>query len=187
MGQAGFTGELQQRAAKVTTLVLDVDGVLTDGRIVYAEHGDELKSFDVQDGAGLVFWNRIGLRSAVITGRQSRLVPRRAKEMRVDFLEQKVLLKLPAYERLLKKWRLADEQVCVMGDDLMEYPLMRRAGLAITVPNAVPEVKQIAHYTTVHPAGRGAVREAIELILKAKGLWGQVLQRYHDPVPPTTG
>lgn len=183
MALTAFTGLLQQRAAKITTLVLDIDGVLTDGRIVYAEHGDELKFFDVQDGAGLVFWNRVGLRTALITGRSSRIARRRAKEMRVDFLAQKSLIKLPVYEELLKKWRMTDEQVCVMGDDLMEYPLMRRAGLAIAVANAVGEVKQVAHYTTLHPGGRGAVREVIELILKAKGLWDGVLQRYREPIP----
>lgn len=176
-----FTGALQQRAAKITTLVADVDGVLTDGRIVYAEHGDELKFFDAQDGAGLVFWNRVGLRSALITARSSRLAGRRAKEMRIDYVSQKALVKLPVYEQLLKKWRLTDEQVCVIGDDLMEYPLLRRAGLAVAVANAVDEVKQIAHYTTQHSGGRGAVREVIELILKAKGLWDEVMQRYRDP------
>ncbi len=182
-----FTGALQQRASKITTLVVDVDGVLTDGRIVYAECGDELKFFDVQDGAGLVFWNRVGLRSALITSRSSRLARRRAKELRVDFLAQKALVKLPVYEQLLKKWRLTDEQVCVIGDDLMEYPLLRRAGLAVAVANAVDEVKQIAHYTTQRPGGRGAVREVIELILKAKGLWDEVMQRYRDPASTASG
>ena len=182
MALTAFTGQLQQQAAKITTLILDVDGVLTDGRLIFAEHGDELKFFDVQDGAGLVFWNRVGLRSALITGRSSRLARRRAKEMRVDFLAQKALVKLPVYEQLLKKWRLTDEQVCVIGDDLMEYPMLRRAGLAVAVANASGDVKQIAHYTTLHFGGHGAVRETIELILKAKGLWDQVLARYRDPV-----
>ena len=183
MAPANFTGQLQQRASKITTLIADVDGVLTDGRIVYAEHGDELKFFDVQDGAGLVFWNRVGLRSALITARQSRLAQRRAKEMRVDFVAQKALIKLPVYEQLLKKWRLTDEQVCVIGDDLMEYPLLRRAGLAVAVANAVDDIKHIAHYTTQHPGGHGAVREVIELILKAKGLWDDVLLRYRTTSP----
>lgn len=170
--------EFQRRAAQITTLIVDVDGALTDGRIVYAEYGDELKSFDVQDGAGLVFWNRVGLRSAIITGRRSKLVTRRAKEMKVDHLVQGTLLKLPAYEQLLKKWRLTDAHVCVIGDDLMELPLLRRAGLAVCVPNAVEEVKAVSHYMTRRPGGRGAVREIVDVLLKAKGLWDQTLARY---------
>ena len=175
---SGFTPELIQRASKITTLILDVDGVMTDGRIVLADYGDELKFFDVKDGAGLIFWNRAGLRSAIITARTSRLLKRRAKELRVDFLATKALVKLPVYEQLLKRWRLSNEEVCVMGDDLMELPLLRRAGLAVTVPSCVEEIRLIAHYVTRHPAGRGAVREVIELILKAKGLWDIILQRY---------
>lgn len=170
--------ELSARASRVNVLLIDVDGVLTDGRIVYADYGDELKFFDVQDGAGLVFWHRAGLKSAIITARQSRLVKRRAKEMRVDYLAQKQLLKLPAYERMLKRFRVSDEQVCAVADDLMELPILRRVGLAVAVPNAVEEVRQVAHYVTKRPGGRGAVREVVDMILKAKGLWDQILQRY---------
>ena len=170
--------EVLERASRVSLLVLDVDGVLTDGRIVYAEYGDELKFFDVQDGAGLVFWNRVGLKSAIITARTSRLLKRRAKELRVDFLAQGRLEKLPTFEQLLRRFRIGPEEVCAMGDDLMEFPLLRRVGLAVAVPNAVDEVKAVSHYVTRRSGGRGAVREVIDLILKAKGLWDQVLQRY---------
>ena len=170
--------EVLERASRVSLLVLDVDGVLTDGRIVYADYGDELKFFDVQDGAGLVFWNRAGLRSAVITARTSRLMKRRAKELRVDVLAQGQLLKLPAYEQLLKRLRASDEQVCTVGDDLMDLPILRRAGLAVAVPNAVDEVRAAAHYVTKRHGGRGAVREVVDLILKAKGLWDEIMQRY---------
>ena len=170
--------EVVQRASRVSVLLVDVDGVLTDGRIVYAEYGDELKCFDVQDGAGLVFWNRVGLKSAIITARKSRLVKRRAKEMRVDVLAQGCLLKLPCYERLLKRFRVSDEQICAIGDDLMELPILRRVGFAVAVPNAVDEVKQASHYVTQRAGGHGAVREIVDLILKAKGLRDQILQRY---------
>jgi 3-deoxy-D-manno-octulosonate 8-phosphate phosphatase (KDO 8-P phosphatase) len=170
--------EIGARASRVSVLLIDVDGVLTDGRIVYADYGDELKCFDVQDGAGLVFWNRVGLRSAIITARHSRLVKRRAKEMRVDYLAQRQLLKLPAYERMLKRFRVTDEQVCAIADDLMELPILRRVGLAVAVANAVDEVRRAAHYVTTRSGGRGAVREVVDMILKAKGLWDQVLQRY---------
>ena len=178
MAPGGMGPELLARAQRVTTLVVDVDGVLTDGRIVYAEHGDELKFFDVQDGAGLVFWHRAGFKSAVISGRKSKLGKRRAKEMRVDFVQQGSIIKLPVYERLLKRWRLKDEQVCVIGDDLMELGMLRRAGLAVAVPNAVPEVTQTAHYVTHRRGGHGAVREVIDILLKAKKLWQSVIDRY---------
>ena len=174
--------DLLQRASAVRLLVLDVDGVLTDGRIVYAEYGDELKFFNVQDGAGLAFWHRLGLQSAIITARHSRLMRRRAKEMRVDVLVQRALLKLPAYERLLKRFRITDAHVCAIGDDLMELPILRRAGFAVAVPNAVDEVKQACHYVTRREGGRGAVREVVDLLLKAKGLWDQVMQRYQEPM-----
>lgn len=170
--------ELAERAARITVLLIDVDGVLTDGRIIFADYGDELKCFDVQDGAGLVFWNRMGLKSAIITARKTRLLKRRAKEMRVDVLAQGRLVKLPTYERLLKRFRVSDAQVCAMGDDLMELPILRRVGLAVAVPNAVSEIKRVSHYVTQRPGGRGAVREVIDLILKAKGLWDTLMQRY---------
>ena len=169
---------LLQRASRVTVLLLDVDGVLTDGRIVYAEHGDELKCFDVQDGAGLTFWRQAGLQSAIITSRTSRIVKRRAKELRVNFLSQGRLLKFPAYEQLLKRLEVSDEHVCAVGDDLMELPMLRRVGFAVAVRNAVDDVKRVSHYVTQRSGGHGAVREVIDLLLKAKGLWGHVLQRY---------
>ena len=170
--------KIAARASKVNVLLVDVDGVLTDGRISYAEHGDELKFFDVQDGAGLVFWHRVGLKSAIISGRTSKLVKRRAKEMQVDFLVQGQLLKLPFYERMLKRFRINDEQVCAICDDIMELPIALRVGLAVAVPNAVDDIKRVSHYVTRREGGHGAVREVVDLILKAKGLSEQVLQRY---------
>ena len=166
------------RATRVTALVLDVDGVLSDGRIIYDEFGDELKCFDVQDGAGLVLWRRAGLRSAVITARKAKLIKRRAKEMAVDFLAQNALNKLAAYEQFVKRFRLSHEQVCAIADDLMDLPILRRAGFAVAVPNAVDEMKAASHYVTSRRGGRGAVREVIDLILKAKGLWDEVVKPY---------
>ena len=178
MTRSPFSPELIQRSSRITTLLLDVDGVLTDGRIVVADYGDELKFFDVQDGAGLIIWNRAGLRSAIITSRKSRLVKRRAKELQIGYLVQGALIKLPAYERLLKRFRLSNEEICAIGDDLMELPILRRVGLAVAVPNAREEVRLACHYVTKSPGGRGAVREVIDAILSAKGLWGQVTERY---------
>ncbi len=169
---------LRARARRIQLLVLDVDGVLTDGRIIYDARGNELKCFDVQDGAGLAFWKRVGWRSAVITARRSPLVTRRADELGVNRLYQRALRKLPAFEDCLKRLRVAPEAACVIGDDLMELPLLRRAGLAVAVSNAAPETKAAAHYVTTRAGGRGAVRETIELILKAQGKWSAVLARY---------
>jgi len=170
--------EVRDRAARVTTLVLDVDGVLSDGRIIYDEFGDELKFFDVQDGSGLFLWRRAGLRSAIITARKARFIARRAKELKVDWLAQRALQKLPVYEELLRRWRLLPEQVCAVGDDLMDLPILRRVGFAVAVPNAVEEIKSGCHYVTRRAGGRGAVREVIDLILKAKGLWEAVTRPY---------
>ena len=175
-----LSADVLARASRVTALVLDVDGVLSDGRIIYDEFGDELKCFDVQDGAGLVLWRRAGLVSAIITARKSKLVKRRAKELRVDFLSQRILgSKLAAYEQFATRFRLLPEQICAMADDLMDLPIFRRVGFAVAVPNAVEEIKTASHYCTQRPGGRGAVREAIDLILKAKGLWQEALKPYH--------
>lgn len=164
-----------RRASRVSLLVIDADGVLTDGRIVYTESGGELKFFDVHDGAGLVYWKRLGLRSAVVTGRRSRLLARRCRELKVDVLVQGNSHKLAAYEKILKRFRLKDDEVCAIGDDLVDLPILRRAGLAVAVPNAVDEVKRASHYVTRRPGGRGAVREVVDLLLKAKGLWSRLL------------
>ena len=166
------------RAKNITCLVLDVDGVMTNGRIIYDEFGDELKMFDVQDGTGVVWWHRAGFKTIMITARQARAVQRRAKELHVDLLVQKALKKLPAYEQALKRLRVAPEQTCVMGDDLLDLPLLRRAGLSVAVANAVEDVKTSCHYVTTNSGGAGAIREVVELLFQAKGLWEQVKKPY---------
>ena len=175
----GFPAEVVERAKRVEALVLDVDGVLTDGRVIYDEFGDELKCFDIQDGTGLVLWHRVGLASAIITGRKTKLVQRRAKDLHVGFVAQKALNKLPVYEKLIRKRRLSHEQVCAIGDDLIDLPLLRRVGFAVAVSNAVDEVKQASHYVTTRPGGRGAVREVIDIILKCKELWNNAVEIYY--------
>ena len=170
--------DVRERAGKIRLLILDVDGVLTDGRIIYDEFGDELKHFDVLDGAGLALWRQEGLKTALITGRTSKLVARRAKELRIDCLIQRASDKRRAYEAVLKRLRVAPEQACAMGDDLMELPILRRAGLAVAPANAVSEVKAACHYVTQRAGGRGAVREVIELILTAQDRWGAIVSRY---------
>lgn len=163
--------DIQEKAAKIKLLVLDVDGVMTDGRIIYDNFGDEFKAFDVQDGYGLVLWHKAGLKSAVVTAKKSRIVSRRAKVCRITKVFMGTKDKGEAYERLLKTFRLTDEEVCFVGDDLIDLPVMKRVGFAVAVPYSRPEVKSLAHFTTSAEGGRGAVRELIELILKAQNKW----------------
>jgi len=163
--------DIQEKARKIKLLVLDVDGVMTDGRMIYDSFGDEFKVFDVQDGYGLALWCRAGLRSAIITAKKSRIVTRRAKVCHITKVFMNAKDKGAVYEKLLKAFRLTDEEVCFIGDDLIDMPVMKRAGLAVAVPYSRPEVKSAAHYTTASEGGRGAIRELVELILKAQDKW----------------
>ena len=163
--------DAQERAARIKLLVLDVDGVMTDGRIIYDNFGDEFKAFDVQDGYGLTLWWKAGLKSAIVTAKKSRIVSRRAKVCHITKVFMNAKDKGAVYERLLKIFKVPDEEVCFVGDDLIDIPIMKRAGLAVAVPYSRPEVKELANYTTKAQGGRGAVRELIELILKAQNRW----------------
>jgi len=137
----------------------------------------EVKTFDAHDGQGLTLAQTVGLRTGCITGRESAALLRRAHEMRMEYVYMKQPLKMAAYEEILCNAGLSDSAVAYIGDDLPDIPLMRRAGLAIAVGDAVPEVKEAAHYTTKAFAGRGAIREAVELILKSKGIWKEMIDK----------
>ncbi|HSC69902.1 MAG TPA: HAD hydrolase family protein [Candidatus Methylomirabilis sp.] len=167
-----------KRAKGIKLLVMDVDGILTDGRVIYMPSGESLVAFDILDGHGIKLALRFGLLLAIITGRESEVVAQRAKELGIPELHQKALDKLGVFQDLLARHGLAPPQAGCMGDDLLDLPLLRRAGLAITVPGAVDEVRAAAHYVTRRPGGQGAVREAIELLLKAQGHWPAVMERY---------
>lgn len=164
---------IEERAKNIKLLILDVDGVMTDGKIIYDNFGDEFKAFDVQDGYGMVLWHRAGLKSAIITAKKSRIVSRRAKMCHVTKVFQEARDKGAVYEKLLKIFKLTDEEVCFMGDDLIDLPVIRRAGLAVAVPYSREEIKSLAHYVTKADAGRGAIREVVELILKSQNKWPQ--------------
>jgi 3-deoxy-D-manno-octulosonate 8-phosphate phosphatase (KDO 8-P phosphatase) len=172
---------LDERCAAIDLLVLDVDGVLTDGRIVYADNGVEVKCFHVRDGAGLKLWQHVGKQAAIITGRTSSVVDVRAAEVGISHVFQGAVEKLPAYRQLLATTGVRPEQVCYVGDDVPDLPLMRRCGLAIAVADAGADVQIDAHYVTRSPGGRGAVREVIELILRSQGHWQRLLERFRDP------
>jgi 3-deoxy-D-manno-octulosonate 8-phosphate phosphatase (KDO 8-P phosphatase) len=180
-GHIKISASLKKRAAQIKVLLMDVDGTMTDGSVTLLSQTDEIaleiKTFDAHDGQGLTLAQTAGLRTGCITGRQSSALLRRAHEMKMEFIYMKQALKMPAYEEILQKAGVSDAVVAYIGDDLPDLPLLRRAGLAVAVGNAVPEVKKAAHYTTKALAGHGAVREAIELILKSKGIWNSVIDK----------
>ena len=169
---------LLERARKTRLLMMDVDGVLTDGRIIQDGQGHELKVFDVKDGHGIVMAHRAMLRTALISGRASETITQRAGELGIKLVFQKVWNKLEVYEKILVDAALTHDQVAYIGDDLIDIPLLRRVGLAVAVADAVDEVKAAAHVVTQRPGGQGAVREVIELILKAQGHWDSLIERY---------
>lgn len=162
---------MQSRLQKIKVLILDVDGVLTDGGIIIDSNGVETKRFDVQDGFGLVFWKKCGFKSAIISARESKVVAHRANDLQIDKVFVGVYPKINAYDALIKEWNVKDEEVCFIGDDVADLKILKRVGFAVAVDNAVFEVKSIAHYVSSKTGGHGAVREIIELILKAKGQW----------------
>lgn len=169
---------IKLRAAAVRLLVLDVDGVLTDGRVLYTDSGDEVKRFHVRDGSGLKAWRSLGLHAAIISGRRSTAVERRAKELGLH----PVLLgrdeKGPALAELLSELSLSPEQACAIGDDLPDLPVLLRCGLRVAVADACREVREAAHIVTAAVGGAGAVREAIEHILTLRGEWDGVVESY---------
>ncbi len=168
---------VEQRAKKIKVIVFDVDGVMTDGGLMIGDDGQEYKSFHSLDGLGMKLLKATGVEMAIITGRTSKVVTKRAETTGIVHFYQGVEDKLEAFEDLLKKMNISPEECAFMGDDVVDLPPMRRAGLAITVPTATPLVKQYAHYTTQAQAGRGAVREVCELLMKAQGTFdGQMAQ-----------
>jgi 3-deoxy-D-manno-octulosonate 8-phosphate phosphatase (KDO 8-P phosphatase) len=170
--------EIERRAARVRLLLMDCDGVLTDGRITLVGDGDEEKSFHTRDGHGLVLLHRAGLRSGIISGRTSTLVERRARELGMAYVKQGTWDKIKEFEEVLSEAGIEDEEVAFIGDDVTDIPLMRRAELAVAVSDAVEETRGAAHYVTALPGGFGAVREVCELILKAQGRWDDLMERY---------
>jgi 3-deoxy-D-manno-octulosonate 8-phosphate phosphatase (KDO 8-P phosphatase) len=167
--------------AKIDLLVLDVDGVLTDGRIILSPSGEETKAFHVRDGSGMKYWKRLGKKLAIISGRGSPAILLRAKELDVDAVRVNAKTKLPLYEEVLAELKATPDQVAVIGDDLPDLPLLFRCAFPVAVADAVPEVRQAAAYVTKLPGGAGCVREVIELILQQAGLWQTILSRYPGP------
>ena len=164
--------------SKIKMLIVDVDGVLTDGSVIINPDGTESKKFNLLDGHGIKMWHRVGLKLAVISGRASEATTVRAKQLQIEYVFQGCKKKLPVFEQLLKETKLTAEQVAYIGDDLLDIPLVVRAGLGVAVANAVEELKQKADLITTVPGGSGAVREVIEYILKNTGKWQGLMERY---------
>ena len=163
---------------KIDLLVLDVDGVMTDGKVILTPAGEEIKEFHARDGAGIKYWRRVGKKVAIITGRGSPVIAARAKELEVDAFRINAKAKLPAYREVLAELGVTPDRTAVMGDDLPDLPLLRRCAFPVAVADAVSELRAAAAYVTQACGGQGAVREVIELILKNTGDWQTILSRY---------
>ncbi len=174
--------ELLERAARIKLLLMDVDGVLTDGKLYNVPGPDgkmvETKAFDSQDGIALQWLFRYGIQTGLISGRVSAAAEERARQCRMAYVYQGHLEKIPIFEEILAKSGLAPEQVAFIGDDFTDAVILRRVGLAAATANARAEVKRIAHLVTEAEGGRGAVREVAELLLKAHGHWQEILKKY---------
>jgi len=173
-----LSDSLRARLARVRLIVLDVDGTLTDGTVTYTDDGRELKSFHIHDGIGMVLCGFVGVRIAWITGRKSVMVERRAQELGVMHLYQKIRDKATALAEIALREGVSPEEMAFMGDDLIDLPAFRNVGVAIAPGDAVPEVRAAAHLVTVRDGGRGAAREAIEAILRARGDYDAALGAY---------
>ena len=173
--KSSFDPLLLERAAAVRMLVLDVDGVLTDGSLFFDNNGNEMKAFSARDGVGLRCLQLCGIEVALITGRQSEIVARRAEQLDIKHVYQGSKDKLEAFIHLLQKTGMDEQQVCYAGDDWIDLPVLERVGLAVTVPDADKIVKDRVHWVTSHGGGKGAVREICNLVLAAQGLDKQVL------------
>ncbi len=159
----------------VKLLLMDVDGVLTDGKIIYDSQGNETKVFDVKDGFAIVLFEKMGYKTGILTARGSRVVRIRAKDLAIHRVYLNASPKIDVFPKILKDFKLSAEAVCYIGDDLPDYQVMKAAGFSVAVNNAVPEIKAVADYVTQNAGGHGAVREVIHLILKSQGRWDQAV------------
>jgi 3-deoxy-D-manno-octulosonate 8-phosphate phosphatase (KDO 8-P phosphatase) len=177
-----MTNEIRTRAARIRLLLMDVDGVLTDGRLFNVPGPDgqmvETKGFDSQDGIALQWLSWHGIQSGVISGRVSPATEARARQVKMTYVYQGHIEKIPILEEIRERSGVALEEIAYMGDDLTDVVVMRRVGLALAPANARPEVKRAAHHVTEAAGGSGAVREAVEMLLDAHGLWADILKKY---------
>ncbi len=175
-----MTADIIQKAFRVSTFLLDADGVLTDGSLYYSTDGESLKMFNVRDGSAIKWLQRAGVEVAIITGRNSEPLLSRTGELGIETVIQGAILKLPVFEDYLKRTGSSPESIAYMGDDLHDLPVLARVGLSMAPADAVEEVRQAVDWVSAFPGGHGAVREAAELILKARGEWEELIARYRE-------
>lgn len=178
--KAASRRSLREQAKRIRLLLLDVDGVLTDGRITYGNAGLEVLSFYVRDGLALKAAQRAGITVGLVSGRKSEALLRRVEELGLVEVHTGVEDKMGVYRQLRMRYDLADAEIAYMGDDLPDLPVLRQAGLAISVADAPAEVRSTAHLVASLPGGQGAVREVVEWLLKSQGVWGQVCADYQS-------
>jgi 3-deoxy-D-manno-octulosonate 8-phosphate phosphatase (KDO 8-P phosphatase) len=169
---------LMEKLKKIKMLILDVDGVMTDGQIIMDDDGREIKHFDVRDGHGLKIIQRFGIRVVLLTGRKSAVVSHRARDLGITDVYQGSLNKKEALEKIMKKYRLRADSIAFLGDDIVDIPVLKRVGFSAAVADALVVVKKSVHYVTRSGGGRGAVRELCELILQAQGKWPEIAAKY---------
>lgn len=169
---------LKEKLKKIKVLILDVDGVMTDGRIIIDDKGHEIKQFDVRDGHGLKIIQRYGIKVILLTGRQSEVVKHRARDLGIKEFYQKVFNKKEIFAKILRKNKLDPAEAAFIGDDIIDIPVLKAAGFSAAVADAMDVVKKSVDYVTIHNGGRGAVREICEFLLQAQGKWPEIAARY---------
>ena len=176
-----ISGDALERARRVKLIIFDVDGVLTDGRIYHGAKGELFKAFHCRDGFGIMHAQSCGLKTAIITGRSSAMTAYRAAELKISAVLQGQMNKRDAYKKLKAQFDLTDEEICYVADDVIDLPVFVQVGFRAAVGDASEDVKERAHFVANNFGGRGAVREIIEFILKAKGFWQGIIERYTAP------
>ncbi len=169
---------VDHKASRIRLLLFDVDGVLTDGRVLLHGDGTESKRFDIRDGTAVVWAHRVGLTTGLLSARQSTTTTQRAAQLSIPIVVQGTLSKLEAYDRILRKGGFEDSEVAFMGDDLLDLPVLNRVGLSAAPGDAVADVRKRVDWVSQAPGGRGAVRELVELVLRAQGRWTEILESY---------
>lgn len=169
---------IQEKLKKIKLLILDVDGVMTDGRIIMDNAGREIKNFNVRDGHGLKVLQRYGVKVAILTGRKSKVVEHRAKDLEIKYVYQKVYNKKEVFIKILKQQKLTADEVAFIGDDIVDVPVLKMVGFSVAVADALDIVKKSVDYVAENKGGKGAVREVCDMILQAQGKWPEVAARY---------
>lgn len=170
--------QIINKLKKIKVIIFDVDGVLTDGKIIIGSDKTEYKNFNVKDGTGVTLGHYAGLKFAIISGRYSKVISIRAKELGINHVFQNVVEKITSYENLKRKLKLKDDEICFIGDEIIDIPIMEKCGFSAAPSDCVKEVKKIVHYTCKNKGGEGCVREVIEMTIKAQGQWERTLSKY---------